>query len=621
MNKRLFKIGFLLLLLLFSKINVSQNFEKCGSMLLLQKAIKENKQIESKRNLIYQKFSDESLNNITIPVVVHVVYSNAQNNISDSRIFSQIQVLNDDFRRTNSDAINTPSQFQSVVADMNINFCLASKDPQGNPTNGIIRKFTNKTSFSLYDTTIHYNSTGGSDAWDSDRYLNIWVCSISNGVLGWAQFPYAGGMKTDGVVINYENFGINLNYSGPYNKGRTTTHEVGHWLNLFHIWGDNSCGNDYVFDTPIQEQATYGCKSHPSYSCQNNGEMFMNFMDYSDDECMNSFTEGQKNRAWNCLLNYRNKLFISNGCDSSNFSLSCDVSIDSIINPLEEDTNCLDFIQPVIKIKNNSSNTLFTLDINYRTNNQPYNYQSWSGNLSQNMTENIYLAKLNNLSVYNTLEVELSLPNNKLDLDPSNNFKAINYFSRNGKIVTLNIQTDNYASENKWFLYDEHNNIIDSGHNLSNNTLYEKEYCLTNGCYKFKIIDSGNDGICCNYGNGYFKININDSLIGQNGSFGNSDSVSICISSNNHTTKIVENDYINLKTFPNPVNDNLFFSIDSKLTINNTIFVEIYNITGKKILHKILSKNYIDFKNLEKGIYILKVRINENQITKKLIKN
>ena len=135
MNKSVIKIGSLILLLLFSKINVSQNFEKCGSMLLLQKAIKENKQIESKRNLINQKVYAESINNVTIPVVVHVVYSNAQNNISDSRIFSQIQVLNEDFRRTNSDAINTPSQFQSVVADMSINFCLATKDPDGNPTN------------------------------------------------------------------------------------------------------------------------------------------------------------------------------------------------------------------------------------------------------------------------------------------------------------------------------------------------------------------------------------------------------------------------------------------------------------------------------------------------------
>ena len=225
---------------------MSQNFEKCGSMLLLQKAIKENKQIESKRNLINQKVYGKSMNNVTIPVVVHVVYSNAQNNISDNRIFSQIQVLNEDFRRTNSDAINTPSQFQSVVADMSINFCLATKDPDGNPTNGIIRKYTNKSGFSLYDTTIHYNATGGSDAWDSDKYLNIWVCNINGGILGWAQFPYAGTKETDGVVINHDNFGINLNYSSAYNLGRTTTHEVGHWLNLFHVWGDNTCGDDFV---------------------------------------------------------------------------------------------------------------------------------------------------------------------------------------------------------------------------------------------------------------------------------------------------------------------------------------------------------------------------------------
>ena len=134
--------------------------------------------------------------------------------------------------------------------------------------------------------------------------MNIWVCNIDTGILGWAQFPAGGNPATDGVVIDYDKFGTTGTVSPPYNLGRTTTHEVGHWLNLWHIWGDNNCGDDFVNDTPEQEEANYGCKIHPHPSCNNNGDMFMNFMDYTNDACMNSFTQGQKNRVWSAITYY-----------------------------------------------------------------------------------------------------------------------------------------------------------------------------------------------------------------------------------------------------------------------------------------------------------------------------
>ena len=129
------------------------------------------------------------------------------------------------------------------------------------------------------------------DIWDPNKYLNIYVCDLSN-ALGFASFP-GTSQSRDAVVINYNNFGT-INILAPYNKGRTATHEVGHWLNLLHIWGDGNCGNDQVDDTPIQNSANYGCPSHPSPSCSNEGDMFQNFMDYTDDGCMNLFTNGQK---------------------------------------------------------------------------------------------------------------------------------------------------------------------------------------------------------------------------------------------------------------------------------------------------------------------------------------
>ena len=222
------------------------------------------------------------------------MYNTNSQNISDAQIISQLDVLNEDFNRTNSDAFSTPTDFSSIVASMQINFCLAKRTPEGNSTNGITRTYTNSNSFQLYDTSMNYTSLGGDDAWDTEKYLNIWVCNVSGGILGWAQFPAAGDTNTDGVVIDFEHFGTIGTAIYPYNLGRTATHELGHYFNLFHTWGDNYCGNDWVNDTPIQEEANFGCKTHPSISCNNSGDMFMNYMDYTNDACMNSFTEAPR---------------------------------------------------------------------------------------------------------------------------------------------------------------------------------------------------------------------------------------------------------------------------------------------------------------------------------------
>lgn len=236
---------------------------------------------------------------VTLPVVVHVVYNNATENISDAQILSQIDVLNDDFRRNNADAVFTPAGFLGVAADTEIEFCLATVDPSGNPTTGITRTSTTKTSFST-DDKVKQTSQGGKDAWDRDSYLNLWVCDLGGGLLGYAQFP-GGAASTDGVVCDYQYFGTIGTATAPFDLGRTATHEVGHWLNLRHIWGDDgtSCaGSDLVADTPNQADETYGCPSTTRISCSNgpNGDMYQNYMDYTHDACMNIFTSGQKSR-------------------------------------------------------------------------------------------------------------------------------------------------------------------------------------------------------------------------------------------------------------------------------------------------------------------------------------
>ncbi|WP_185816783.1 GEVED domain-containing protein [Hymenobacter metallilatus] len=233
---------------------------------------------------------------VTIPVVVHVLYNTAAQNVSDAQIQSQIDVLNEDFNKQNADYTKTPSAFAGLVANVGVQFVLAKQTPTGAATTGIERKSTTRTSWGT-DDAMKKVSTGGLDAWNSAKYLNLWVCNLSGGVLGYAQFP-GGAAATDGVVILSSGFGRGGSAAAPFNLGRTATHEVGHWLNLRHIWGDASCGNDLVSDTPTQQTSNGGCPSFPKVTCSNgpNGDMFMNYMDYTDDACMYMFSNGQSAR-------------------------------------------------------------------------------------------------------------------------------------------------------------------------------------------------------------------------------------------------------------------------------------------------------------------------------------
>jgi len=234
---------------------------------------------------------------INIPVVVHVIYNGTAQNVSEAQILSQLEILNRDFRRRNADTVNTPAYFKAVAADSKIIFTLATVNPQGLPTTGIIRKQTNVTGFSM-DDNIKFAATGGDDAWDADKYLNIWTGPMSAGIVGYASAP-GSDKNRDGVVIRYNAFGNTGVATSPYNKGRTAVHEVGHWLGLVHIWGDLYCGDDLVEDTPPQQNFTRGCPSGTIIiSCGNspNGDMYMNYMDLTEDACTNLFTQGQRRR-------------------------------------------------------------------------------------------------------------------------------------------------------------------------------------------------------------------------------------------------------------------------------------------------------------------------------------
>jgi len=237
---------------------------------------------------------------ITIPIVVHVLYNRDQQNISDQQIISQIEALNRDFNRLNPDANQVPSPFASLVATGKLRFELAKVDPDGRATNGIVRKKTDISLFTSGDDRIKFSSLGGDNGWDRHSYLNVWVGPLVNTALGYSSQPGLTTDDKDGVVIRYDVFGTTGIVQPPFNLGRTLTHELGHWLGLKHLWGDLPCGDDGIDDTPQQRGYHTGCPSFPQISdgCNNSaaGELYMNFMDFTDDACMYMFTLGQKEK-------------------------------------------------------------------------------------------------------------------------------------------------------------------------------------------------------------------------------------------------------------------------------------------------------------------------------------
>ncbi|MEJ7559821.1 MAG: zinc metalloprotease [Pedobacter sp.] len=273
-------------------------------------------------NLLERKTISQITKPVKIHVVVHIVYNNENENISESQVISQIAVLNQDYSATNADLPKVPEVWSELVADPMISFELAEVGPDGIPGNGITRTQTSNTSFGT-DDSVKFDDQGGKSAWPTEKYLNIWVCTIGGGILGYAQFP-GGPAETDGVVIDFQCFGTEGTAVDPFNLGRTATHEVGHYLNLSHTFGEgrgNTCSDsDYVEDTPNQLAPNYQKPVFPKVSCNNgpNGDMFMNYMDYVDDDTMFMFTIGQKERMQATLLGPRASLIAGQLNENSN---------------------------------------------------------------------------------------------------------------------------------------------------------------------------------------------------------------------------------------------------------------------------------------------------------------
>lgn len=321
-----------ILIALFAKDLKAQSTQKCGTVPAMQKMEESHPGYTQSSMQLFNDFYNSNQQRaisdtfLYVRVVVHVVYNTPQENLPDSVIFNQIQVLNNDFGRMNADTVNMRPVFDPVAGvDSRIRFILADTDPQGNPTNGITRTSTTKTTFfSLLGgglaEDVKSSATGGKDPWDQSRYLNIWICDMSIPLLGPAILGYAvppSGLPNwdagstngigDGVVIQYQLFGSNnpnpLNVGGTNYavKGRTPVHEVGHYLGLRHIWGDetNCVGEDGIMDTPKATDASSQDCDSVKNTCTDNiagvdmPDMIENYMDYSSEDCQNSFTMEQ----------------------------------------------------------------------------------------------------------------------------------------------------------------------------------------------------------------------------------------------------------------------------------------------------------------------------------------
>ncbi|SEW52433.1 M43 family zinc metalloprotease [Chitinophaga arvensicola] len=371
---------------------------KCGTAEALQQRVKEYPSIQKliQRNenkmLLGQQQRQQARveaipQTVSIPVVVHVVLDNPAL-VTDAQIASQIAVLNRDYNATNPDVSQVPAVWQPLIGNSRINFCLAQRTPGDEPTNGIVRvKTAAGQSFSINNAAADakYATTGGSDAWDHTKYLNIWVTRLSGNYLGVAAPPGTGYPdEQEGVVVQYTAFGTTGSVGNVYNLGRTATHEIGHYFGLKHIWGDDNgtCNiDDGIADTPLQGDNTYGCPTFPKTdNCTTTapGIMFMNYMDYTDDACMHLFTAGQVDRMRYVLENITASLMTSNGCEAPDV-VNNDAALVSISAP--NGKICDPRITPVVTLRNRGANSLTSVTIWYQSNNSALTSYQWTGNL------------------------------------------------------------------------------------------------------------------------------------------------------------------------------------------------------------------------------------------------
>ena len=592
----------------------------------------------------FMRTSSQSGGIITIPVVVHVIHNGqaigVAPNITDTQIQSQIKVLNEDFRKI----LGTPGYNTNPVgADTQIQFALALQDPNGNPTNGIDRISFCQENWS--DTEFD-SKVKPATIWDPSLYMNMWSVKLADStVLGYAQFPDASGLpgleatggdaNSDGVVSSYDVFGSIAYNDGTfildatYNKGRTMSHEVGHWLGLRHIWGDATCGDDYCADTPVHHDANYGCPT--VVNCDANGnEMVENYMDYTDDSCMNIFTQNQKDRITAVMNNSPRRTTLKNSTKDSPLTLfanDAEVKLGPSC-PLSTCGAIPNQTTQKITIYNRGTSNLTSAVLTYSINGGSNSTYNWTGNLATN--ELVTFDVTINSSVNGTINAEITKANGATDQRNTNN-KASGSFMlpiapANYKVndFIFRLQQDEFGSETTWSLKNDSGTILYSGGPYTDTTpmpaLITQNWTLTdNQCYVFTINDIGGDGICCEYGNGYYDIKSSDGaiIVASGASFATTEDKTFSINLK-EAVVVDSNDFY---IYPNPVKDLLNIKTPSNSGFLNSY--EIINVLGQIIQTETLfieNEFSINTASLSSGLYFIAIEKGDKKKTLRFIK-
>ncbi len=525
----------------------------------LQQKIKEHKAAHK---------GEQKLPILTIPVVVHVIHNGdavgSGENILDGQVLSQIQVLNEDYRKI----LGTPGYNTNPVgADVEIEFCMAVVDPSGNPTDGIDRVNYGTASFG---TNAAVETMKTTTIWDPTQYMNMWSVRFGGGMsgtLGYAQFPDNSGLagmptsggaaNTDGVVSTFDAFGsINIfpggTYNPTYNLGRTMTHEVGHWLGLRHIWGDSNCGDDFCADTPESTTSNFGCPTQTT--CDGQLDMVENYMDYTDDACMNIFTEDQKTRI-RTVMNIsprRMELPNSNKCSAPNPD---DAGISTIVSPTGTVCGSTTFT-PEVVLSNYGNNDITAVDIVYDIDGVGSLTFNWTGTLTPSSTTTVTLPSMTTTPGTHTFNASTSTPNGNTDTNAGNDGTSTSFTIMSGNGATLVINTDCWGYETYWEIQDGSSTVVASGGNTGttippgggqtagtgdagaygDEMMVTENVCLSSGCYDFIIYDDWGDGIaggggCTTVGDYTLTDDSDGSTLASGSSFTTSETTNFCIGS------------------------------------------------------------------------------------------
>ncbi|MGC4034875.1 MAG: M43 family zinc metalloprotease [Chitinophagaceae bacterium] len=406
----------------------------CGTMDLLQTKFKRNPALkvafDKKQAELLSYIQQRQLNRgnervlaapAVIPIVFHIVMKDPSV-VSDTQVLAQLDTINKDYAGLNGDSVRIPSAFKSVFGKSNISFCLAKRTPTGEPTTGIDRFVTTKDNFSNTDNeSVKHNALGGEDAWDPSKYLNIWICDLAGDLLGYGTFPNSTSADEQGVVIDYECIpGGSL--SG-FNKGKTLTHEIGHYFNLYHTWGDDdgACtGTDFIADTPNQANSTAGCPTGvktDACTMTSPGIMYENYMDYTADDCLVMFTADQVDRMETAVTTSRASLLTSDGCLPAVLE-NYDAQPRLINNPSSR--VCDPTFTPSVTIFNRGALTLTSLTIDAKIDNGTVISTNWTGSIASLDTQTVALSSLTIGAGTHLLTIWSSNPDGSVDQDVTN---------------------------------------------------------------------------------------------------------------------------------------------------------------------------------------------------------